>query len=478
MDPFWERDNNIIYQGHVLDVLKGMPGESVHMCVTSPPYWGLRDYELEPQVWDTGLASVQSAKKVRDCIVNGHKWGEKLAAARRSHTNEDFAEYNKEHYRGGGHKATEQAKTRPDNAGQFCQNCGAWRGSLGLEPTLELYIEHIVQIFREVKRVLRKDGTVWLNLGDSYAGSPSGNPVYKNWKTGGKKDASDSYTTKPKEHGNLKPKDLCMIPARVALALQADGWYLRSDIIWEKPNPMPESVRDRPTKAHEYLFLLSKSHRYYYDIEAIREPYTEPLNRWGGHSLKEETVKHSKYIGMQGIGLTSALREGRDMRPNPAGRNKRSVWNIPTVPFPGAHFATFPEKLIEPCILAGTSEKGCCVECGAPWERVVDVEYEKVGKSTVGGRGRFGPNDSSGFTGKPKMNRLSKTIGWIFTCKCRIPSNPIPCTVLDPFFGAGTTGLVAHKHGRNFIGIELSEEYLKDIAVPRMEKAMKQRKLF
>jgi len=548
MKPFWERDNNIIYQGHALDVLKGMADESVHMCVTSPPYWGLRDYELEPQMWDAGLASVQSAKKVRDCIVNGHKWGEKLQPRGQS----GWYTFEHKYHSPGCHKTTIGSRLKKDTEfqqnkghGQFCQNCGAWRGSLGLEPTPELYVNHIVQIFSEVKRVLRSDGTLWLNLGDSYWGGKG--KSNQAWTT----ENQDRETlqkpqhqiagrgeTRPSDgkHETLKPKDLCMIPARIALALQADGWWIRSDIIWSKTNPMPESVTDRPTKSHEFLYLLTKSHKYYYDNEAVREPYIEPLNRWGGHSLKEETLKHSKYIGMQSIGLTSALREGRDMRPNPAGRNKRSVWTIddltlghwflwyekqpeyqtlydryaremggkkdvwkiPTVPFPEAHFAVYPEKLIEPCILAGTSEKGCCVECGAPWERVVEHPGNPEGilgyKGEPNARTRGGGfnNLDVHTTDKTRLKKghnptqysKSKTIGWKPTCKCDGlvwgDNNPdiIPCTVLDPFFGSGTTGEVAHKYGRNFTVIELGESYLKDIAVPRMETAMKQRKLF
>ena len=243
---------------------------------------------------------------------------------------------------------------------------------------------------------------------------------------------------------------------------------------------MPESVTDRPTKSHEFLYLLTKSHKYYYDIEAVREPYTEPLNRWGGPKLKKETLKHSKYLGMQSIGLSSALREGRGMRPNPAGRNKRTVWTIPTVPFPEAHFAVFPERLIEPCILAGTSEKGCCVECGASRERV--LEKKEYGRWDHGQGSNQDPSKvhkmRSDVMGKNFDDKYEapKTVGWKAGCDCRVASKP--CIVLDPFFGSGTTGEVAHKFGRNFTVIELGESYLKDIAVPRMEKATQQRKLF
>ena len=211
-------------------------------------------------------------------------------------------------------------------------------GQIGLEPTPEDYVATMVAVFREVRRVLRDDGTVWLNLGDSYAndtkwGGQSGEKNYTSAGGGyhGQRDRRDT---------GLKPKDLCGIPWRVAFALQADGWYLRSDIIWAKPNPMPEIVTDRPTRSHEYIFLLSKSERYFYDADAIRENGVEPererLDRIGG--VNGHLVRHSEG------GIIGAS----------ANRNKRSVWTVNSEPTPEAHFATFPQKLIEPCILAGS----------------------------------------------------------------------------------------------------------------------------
>ena len=193
----------------------------------------------------------------------------------------------------------------------------------------------MVEVFREVKRVLKHDGTVWLNLGDSYSTS-SGTGGTKSFQP---KQPMFAYTRKAPK--NLKPKDLVGIPWRVAFALQADGWYLRQDIIWHKPNPMPEPVQDRCTKAHEYIFLLTKSSKYYYDIDSIREPYTEPMNRWGGDKLKAD----GESVWDKGTGQ-STYRD-REMRPNPNGRNKRSVWTINTQPYKEAHFATFPQKIPE-----------------------------------------------------------------------------------------------------------------------------------
>jgi DNA modification methylase len=275
-------------------------------------------------------------------------------------------------------------------------------GQIGLEESPEAYVSKLVEVFREVRRVLKKEGTLWLNLGDSYSrdvakggSGPNGKhdfiPDYGNARkimseSKGSFDGGVGRADRaPVRVGgpNLKPKDLIGIPWMVAFALRADGWYLRSDIIWHKPNCMPESCKDRPTKSHEYIFLLSKSERYYYDNEAIKEPFTYPIERAG-------TKPRPQQNGVSAKNPTSLTQSSRDLYNN-TGRNKRTVWTIPTKPYSEAHFATFPEKLIEPCILAGCPEGGIC---------------------------------------------------------------------LDPFFGAGTTGLVAKKLGRHFIGIELNEAYI------------------
>jgi DNA modification methylase len=336
-------------------ILPTLPAVSVHCVVTSPPYWGLRDY---------GVA-----------------------------------------------------------------------GQIGLESSFADYIETMRGVFAEVRRVLRPDGTLWLNMGDCYATAPNGRSAL-NTKISG----HDNRTFRDKPFstiGNgLKPKDLCGIPWRVALALQADGWYLRSDIIWAKPNPMPESVTDRPTKAHEYLFLMAKSERYFYDAAAIAEPFA---------------------VDLAGNGNTT--------------RNRRTVWHIPTAPFPAAHFATFPPALIEPCISAGCPHKACAT-CAAPWVRI----QERVGPDgraiVVAASDRYARDE----TGKPLMgdNMLeygvrgsfnvgdkgtAKRNGVGFSPSCACNSGTVPGTVLDPFGGAGTTGLVADRLGRNAILIELSPAY-------------------
>ena len=288
-----------ILQGNCLDKLKELPDQSINTCITSPPYWGLRDYGEGEQ--------------------------------------------------------------------------------LGMEDTPEEFVNNMVEVFREVKRVLRDDGTVWLNLGDSY--SSGGRTTTTNQSLRGDKDYG---VTRPKPSKGIKPKDLIGIPWRVAFALQQDGWYLRQDIIWHKPNPMPESVKDRCTKAHEYIFLLSKSPKYYFDNEAIKEDAKFPDGSNTPKSIKAVDGVYSK--NLQKIGA------------NPK-RNKRSVWTVTTKPFKGAHFATFPMDLIEPCVLAGCPENG---------------------------------------------------------------------TVLDPFGGSGTTGIVASNHNRKAVLIELNTEYI-EIARQRIQ---------
>ena len=299
-----------LYRGDCREVLKALPAESVHCVVTSPPYWGLRNYGVD--------------------------------------------------------------------------------GQMGLEQTPEAYVAGMVEVFREVRRTLRPDGVMFLNLGDAYwTDGKRGSDGVNEWSEA--KRSNGMYAELPASNTMLplKPKDLIGIPWRVALALQADGWWLRSDIIWAKPNPMPESVTDRPTKAHEYLFLLAKSERYYYDAEAIAEP-TAP-EAWHNSDFRRERNAE--------IHPTIGTGERNSRGPT---RNKRDVWTVATHSFSEAHFAAFPPDLIRPCILAGCPQGG---------------------------------------------------------------------VVLDPFNGAGTTGLVALEYGRRYIGIELNPEYI-EMTKRRLEPAL------
>jgi len=346
-----------------------------------------------------------------------------------------------------------QAAVKERIAGSFCA-CGAWCGEFGLEPTPEMYVEHVVDVFREVRRVLREDGTLWLNLGDSYA-----NDSKWGGSSGGKHVATLHGKTgvgRQKTTTGLKPKDLVGIPWRVAFALQAAGWWLRSDVIWAKPNPMPESVTDRPTKAHEYLFLLAKSERYYYDADAIMEAGTDraPGNKrprkYAVAYASSESEHHRTAAGLE-----------RSDRQAHARRNRRSVWTVTTQPFLGAHFATFPEALATPCVLAGTSAKGNCAACGAPWAR--DVERYRTHNGDrcddLGAWRNTDPGSPVGAQGDGhwRYASVSETKGWKPTCTCDAPT--APALVLDPFAGSGTVGVVALRHGRRFLGIELNPTY-------------------
>jgi DNA modification methylase len=324
-------------------------------------------------------------------------------------------------------------------------------GQIGLEETPEAYVSALVDVFREVRRVLRDDGTVWLNLGDSYnGGGTSTQIVDSSIRESTRSEALTGGKIPPQGAAprvkSLKPKDLIGIPWRVAFALQADGWYLRQDIIWHKPNPMPESVTDRCTKAHEYIFLLTKSARYYYDAEAVKESTSREYKDgedFGGFAkkdrLKSVVANQSHAPSMINANL-------------PTSRNRRSVWTISARPYKHAHFATFPKKLIEPCILAGCP-KEVCAECGAPWVRVVERTKIKDSDSK-----RYNGVSMRNDAGDGRSHHETKTLGFQPTCTCN--AGTIPGTVLDPFNGSGTTGAVALQFNRDYIGIELNPEYL------------------
>lgn len=410
-----------VHHGDARAVLADIEPDSIQCVVTSPPYWGLRDYGIEGTVWGGDPD-------------HAHEWGERIVERAAGYEVNEKARWNHRH---NGRVepqerilAKEPGWTRKDvKRGAWCV-CGAWCGALGLEPSPDLFTAHMVELFRAVRRVLRPNGTVWLNLGDSYAShDPAGhrdgeflNPGRRPpLKAGRARNRSGIYRP-----DGLKPKDRMMMPARVALALQADGWWLRDEIVWAKSNPMPVSVRDRTTPAHEMVYLLTKRGRYYYDGDAIREPAIGSNHHdltGTGYSAPGQTPQSGNRIKVPGgwevdpgahgtihrNGRTPATyrernRGGRDDgfttmpggereweeigRP---GRNKRSVWTIATQPYPEAHFATFPEKLVEPMILAGCPEGG---------------------------------------------------------------------TVLDPFAGSGTVALVAQRLGRKAILVEMSADYI------------------
>jgi DNA modification methylase len=343
----YDRDGIQLWHGDALATLREMPDQAANMCVTSPPYWGLRDYGTA--AWDGGAADCDHID-ARDNKVFG---------------NPEFNE-----------KRPSRELTRTASYRHECGKCGARRidQQLGLEATPEEYVARMVAVFREVRRVLRDDGTLWLNIGDSYGarGGDTFTGFNERWDGTGK-NGKQGETAKHWPKGGktgLKPKDLVGIPWMLAFALRADGWYLRSDIIWHKPNPMPESVTDRPTKAHEYLFLLSKRGRYYYDADAIREAAEYGRGDWKNGRATWDALGAERVLGTNG-------------HTGEGGRNKRDVWTIATAPYPDAHFATFPPDLVRPCILAGAPDGGVVLEPFAGSGTTLQVAKE-LGRQAIG----------------------------------------------------------------------------------------------
>jgi len=336
-----------------------------------------------------------------------------------------------------------------------------WVGQLGHEKTIEEYIAHVVGVFREVRRVLRKGGTAWLNLGDSYAGnSRAGNKIFGNPEFNKNRPSRANTKTPGKSIPlGLKRKDLCGIPWRVALALQDDGWWLRSDIIWQKTNCMPESVKDRPTRSHEHIFLLTKSARYWYDAEAIREtmsPATAERDRY-----RFKGAFKGQFKGTPG---EERYQDGKPIEDskfyNPAGRNARDVWTFPSGNYRGAHFATFPPELPKRCILAGCPSR-VCEKCGAPWVNEVEKgelrDAPQRENRSVAAKQFHSSDNIYGEAGTLGKTRDIKILGLRPTCSCKAETRP--GVVLDPFAGSGTTGMVAKSLGRNFILIEANPAY-------------------
>lgn len=387
--------------------------KSIHCIVTSPPYWGLRNYGVDGQL---GLENLP------DCLG----WA----------------------------------------TGKPCGVC---------------FICQMMDVSRECWRVLRDDGTMWVNIGDCYINQNGYARANEQWQRLGRNDApSNNRSLSNLNKAGWKTKDMAFIPARLALALQARGWYVRNQIIWYKPNCMPGSQTDRLTNSYEVVYLCAKQPRYFFDGFAIREPAVgtgggdfsktcaEAQPNHGGVSKRKTVIRKSfrgggAYTGA-GVFENSILREN-ETHGNQAGsptRMKRDVWTIPTQSYRGAHYATFPEALAELCILAGTSAHGVCSECNAPHTRVT---------KTTGGQEKSWhdhiEDDVRGQRGQPLPEGYDiRHVGWKPSCKCK-HDRVVPARVFDPFVGSGTTVKIAKRNGRRGLGIDLSLKYLRDNALPR-----------
>lgn len=459
-----------IHHGNVFEVLPHLPAKSVNCCVTSPPYWGLRDYKTG--LWSGGDPSCNHEK---DCQ---RRYDDRKASTL-----------------DGGVADIAAAERALNSFRDWCGKCGARRvdDQLGAEPSPDCgtqgqaqcgrcYVCNCVRWCREVRRVLRDDGVFWLNIGDTYASGP-GN---RNGQSGSTLASSRTTAANLRDAGslvspvtNLPSGNLVGVPWRVALALQADGWMLRSECPWLKRNPMPESVDNRPSKSLEYVFMLTKGGGYFFDMEAVRKAsrsvYRSSDFLPNSDKDAKETTKRTA--------ATGASRNGRSDDPVSNGRNFRNsdLWfesvdsphgicgveddlvglDVTINGFKGAHFATFPESLVAPLVKASTSERGCCVACGAQWRRVVERDRQATrpgNKTKVVDDGQRVANAVSGNRDPQRHVTQTRTLGWEPTCQC-LSAGITPCTVLDPFTGSGTTAVVCHLLNRKFVGVELSEEY-------------------
>ena len=440
---------NKIHCADCLQFMKDIPDNSIDIIFTSPPYWSLRDYQIEPLIWGGD----------KNCE---HQW-DKIIDIKHSGTTK--IEWAKDMSRG-------MEKENWIVESDFCLKCSAWRGQLGLEPHPNLYLDHLIEIFDEVKRILKKTGSCYVNLGDTYFGNIIGSNRDKNAVGGGVKKLLEL-----KKQGKIKrsiekskwlqPKQLLGIPERFMIRMQDKGWILRNKNIWHKPNPMPSSCRDRRNTTYEYVYHFVKNRHYYFDLDAIREPHNEESIRKYICDMKlgrEKTT--SKYYK---TGMDAGKRMGTNPNLLNTGKNPGDVLILSTEPFSEAHFATFPQKLVEPFIKASCPQ-WICKKCGKIRKRISEYEYHiqgKVNKLTE-------KNDISGMSNtqlERKLGRASiinvKTIGFT-SCNCNTEFDA--GIVCDIFAGAGTVALVAKKLGRNYIGIEAKQEYI-DMAEKRLKLA-------
>jgi len=488
--PYFETENGILYQGNALDILKDIESESIDCVMTSPPYWALRDYGTAPLIWDGN----------KDCE---HEWGPDLKEKLRTSVGPAATVGNN----------VNERQPRELYKGNYCFKCGAWKGSLGLEPTFHLYIQHLIQIFDEIKRVLKKTGTCWINIGDSFSGSGKGGGDTGFSKERYRKELLNYKTSdviKPSTKTDLPSKSLCQIPERFSIAMTDKGWIKRNTIIWYKPNCMPSSANDRFTVDYEYLYFFVKNQKYWFE---------QQFDNFQGKDERQWAATYAE-CGSIIQGASNAGIKRTKRYPNTEGRNKRCVWKITTqssnyeyclncktfywesarkhieniivdgeikrqcpicksVDDWTSHFAQYPEQLCYTPIEAGCPEY-ICKKCGKArkkiYEKQIDIGREQsntkydVEKDTAG---RLAQKRQAyrklGFENPPNPKFLGYS-----DCECGEGFEP--GIVLDPFMGAGTTLLVAEKLKRKNIGIEISKEYC-DIAINGISRETAQYKM-
>lgn len=442
MQSYFTDNERTLYQGDAWALAETLPPASIDCLVTSPPYWGLRDYGLPPMVFggDPGC---------------NHDWQQHVRpAADGTMTAEGNSALR------AGHQGTVSATMKPTKS-DLCARCGAWRGCFGLEPHPQMWLNHLVDLFLRLRPALKPTATIWLNLGDTYYSSPQ-----KGDRGPREKNAKAPYgryaRVQVPDDEWLRPKQLLLLPSRAAIALQEAGFLLRNDMVWRKRNPMPSSVRDRLACTWEHLFLFTVAERYYFDLEAVREPH---IRLW------DDTNGGTFAGGKQSVLGGTRDHKGPYPLPNAGGKNPGDVRDWATQPFPEAHFAVFPEVLPEWCLRAGCPAE-VCAQCGKPKVRKVGVQYgPKPGWGSGSANSRRRELDDGkvqAWDAKARLQREAETLGFFPTCACGAGFEA--GTVLDPFSGAGTVLTVAKRKGLRGVGFELNPEYC-EMAARRMAQA-------
>lgn len=421
---------NKIYNGHAIDVLRTFPSESIDCVITSPPYWGLRNYGDDAStIWDGNPRC-------------DHQWGAYKRPGITGGTNNNI---NKS-------KGKANSSIVESSEQSFCIHCGAWRGMLGLEPFVSLYIKHLADIFDEVYRVLKPSGTCWINLGDTYYSISGGMYLNDNISTADKNiQRGVSNANALRKNREFQQKCLTMVPSRFAIEMIDRGWILRNEIIWWKPNVLPTSTTDRFTVDFEKFYFFTKSQKYFFDQQF--ESYAP-----GSNMAWRKSMGFGRYYRTDAPEDPDAeLEDDRQSFYNPKGRNMRTVWHVSTKPFPEAHFATYPLNLVRIPLIAGCPEF-VCPKCGQPRYK----EYKTI-KTDMDEP----YHDEIVSTDKVTVERIELTSAMLkikefdHYDECKCGEQFVPGIVLDPFMGSGTTALAAKKSGRDYVGIEINPEYIK-----------------